>query len=109
MTVVITAVLFCVALGSLALRANARFRRENRLPMQWWINGDVTWFAPRYVALGFMPALALLMFALLVFLPPWASQEGDVPPATFATGATLIAAQLLHLWLIGKTLVRNGS
>jgi hypothetical protein len=109
MTVIITAVLFIVALSILALQANARFRRETRLPMQWWINGDVTWSAPRHVALGLMPALALPMFATLVFLPPRAGQDGDVLPATFAMGATMIAAQLFHFWLIGKTLARNGS
>jgi hypothetical protein len=42
MTIIIAAVLFSVALGVLALRANTRLRRENRLPMQWWINGDGT-------------------------------------------------------------------
>jgi hypothetical protein len=109
MTIIIAAVLFSVALGVLALRANTRFRREDRLPMQWWINGDVTWSAPRPIALGFMPALALPMFAILVFLPPRPGQEEVVLPATIATGATLIAVQFLHFWLIEKTLQRNGS
>ena len=47
MIMVVTAILFSFALCSLALWANTRFRGEDRLPMQWWFDGEVTWSAPR--------------------------------------------------------------
>lgn len=109
MTLVFIAALLFLALCGLARQANARFRREDRLPMQWWLNGDVTWSAPRAVALAFIPALALPIFACLILLPPRPGQEGVVLPALIVTGATLAAVQLLHFWLIQKTLGRKGS
>ena len=53
--------------------------------------------------------LALLVFAMLAFLPPRPGQEDIVLPATVGTGAALIAFQLLYFWLVDKTLRRNGS
>lgn len=107
MAVVVAAALFFAALCGLALWANERFRNDARLPMQWWINGDVTWSAPRAVALALFPALALLVFAMLTLLPPRQGQEGVVLTATIATGAALIATQLLYFWLVHKTLRRK--
>lgn len=107
MTVIITAALFLVVLCGVARGANARLRREARLPMQWWINGDVTWSAPRAFALAFIPALALAVFASLLVLPPRPGQEGDVLPVTVGTGVTFIAVQFLHFWMIEKTLKRG--
>ena len=107
MAVTITSALYFVVLCGLACWANGRLRDQDRLPMQWWINGDVTWSAPRPVALGFMPALALAVFASLVFLPARPGQEGIVLPMTVAAGAVFIAVQLLHLWLIEKTIGKS--
>jgi len=39
-----------------------------RLPMQWGIRGDVTWRAPRAVALLFSPMLAIATLGLLYWL-----------------------------------------
>ena len=103
---------FILILCRLALRANARFRREERLPMQWWLNGDVTWSAPRPLALAFIPALGtcvLLIFAAAsLHVPPRAGQEHLVIPAFLGLGAMFVAVQLLHIWLIRVTLRRNG-
>jgi hypothetical protein len=41
-----------------AILANMRFRHELRLPIQCWLDGKVTWSAPRAVALAFIPVLA---------------------------------------------------
>jgi hypothetical protein len=109
MTLVIVALLFFLALCVLARWANARFRHEDRLPMQWWLNGDVTWSAPRPLALAFIPALALPVFASVALLPPRPGQESIVLPVLVATGATFVAIQLLHVWLIEKTIRRNSS
>ena len=107
MITIVTAVFLFGILLVQAGRANARFRVEDRLPMQWWINGDVTWWAPRFVALAFIPALAIPVFASLIFLPPRPGQEGLVFPALIGIGATFIGIQILHVWLIAKTLGRN--
>lgn len=113
MTLVIIAVLFALALCGLARSANARFRLEDRLPMQWWLDGNVTWSAPRLVALAFIPALAfcvLLSFVVLSLnMQPRPGQEGMVVPTLIGIGALFVLIQLLHFWMIDKTLRRNGS
>lgn len=38
-------IFFALLLCGLAIRANSRFRNRDRLPMQWWLTGDVTWSA----------------------------------------------------------------
>ncbi len=112
MTMIVTAILFCVALAGVALRADTRLRDEKRLPMQWWLDGEVTWSAPRAMALAFIPALALCVFTMLIILfasiPPRHGQEDMVLPTVIGFGTALLAAQALHLWLIEKTLRRNG-
>ena len=39
----------------MSIIANGKFRDQNRLPMQWLLNGEVTWTAPRGIALGSGP------------------------------------------------------
>lgn len=112
MIMIVTAILFCLALAGVALRANTRLRGERRLPMQWWLNGEVTWSAPRAMALAFIPALALCLFATLSIpfagMPPRRGQEDMLFPTVVGIGLAILAAQALHLWLIKKTLHRAG-
>jgi hypothetical protein len=72
-------ILVGVTMIALAILANMRFRREFRLPMQWWLDGRVTWSAPRPVALAFIPVLATgaprAVAVLSQTLPPRAGQE----------------------------------
>ena len=56
---------FSSSIAWMSVRANARFARDDRLPMQWWITGEVTWTAPRVVALAFTPALAFLALSAI--------------------------------------------
>jgi len=80
--------------------------------MQWWLTGEVTWWAPRPLALAFIPAWAAFTFAACGFLainvPSRAGQEGLVLPALVGMGVLFVAVQMLHLWLIGKTVQRSG-
>lgn len=112
MIMVILALLFGLALGGLARGANARFRSEKRLPMQWWLDGNVTWFAPRPVALAVIPLIAsfvLLSFAILsMTVRPRPGQENMVFPTFIGIGILFVLIQLLHFWLIGKTLRSSG-
>lgn len=112
MTTALIAILFVLASGWIALRANARLRDRDRLPMQWWLNGDVTWSAPRPIALAFIPATTLLVLAILTVLmaytQPRPGQEGMVIPTVIALGMLFLAAQLFHIWMIERTFRRDG-
>jgi len=110
-SIVIVSVISVLILCALAYRADALFHSEERLPMQWWITGEVTWSAPRRLALAFMPALAIVLLGFVTIMalnvPARPGQEGFVLPTMIGLGATLIAVQLLHFWLISKTLRRQ--
>ena len=103
--------LFCLASCALAIRANNRLRGEARLPMQWWLGGEVIWSAPRPIALAFVPALAVLVFAgltvIFFYTRPRPGQEGMLIPSLFAMGFILLAAQVFHLWMVEKTVRRS--
>lgn len=111
MVMPIVSAIFIAILTLSARRANTRFRDESRLPMQWGITRAVNWSAPRPVALAVMPILAIGMLGFQVFMAmnvrPRAGQEGLVLPVLVGTGVMLIAIQLLHFWLIDRTLRRN--
>ena len=95
-------------LASMSLLANARFRDERRLPMQWSLTGSVNWTAPRPLALAFTPVLAAVCLsataAVAVLVQPRPGQEGLVIPALVAAAVTFVGAHALHLWLIARTL-----
>lgn len=95
-----------------AILANMRFRHELRLPIQWWLDGKVSWTAPRLVALAFIPVLATGMLGIVAVLsqtlPPRAGQEALVWPVMLGSGALSVAIQLLHLGLIARTVRRPG-
>ena len=83
------------------------------MPMQWSLSGTVNWSAPRILALSFVPALAICFLTFFVVLAlnvrPRAGQESMVLPMLIIIGATFVAANLFHLWLIEKTLRRNRN
>lgn len=93
----------------LALRANTRFSGERRLPMQWWLNGEVTWYAPRRVALAFIPTIAIGLFGFIATTKPRPGDEHLVIPAMLFAGFLCLGIQLLYLYLVSKTLHRNGG
>ena len=91
-----------------AILANMRFRHELRLPIQWWLDGKVTWSAPRAVALAFIPVLATGVLGVVAVLsqtlPLRSGQEALVWPVMLGSGALSVAIQLLHNSLIVRTL-----
>lgn len=113
MIVPVIAVAFAAIMIGLSVRANSRFRDDERLPMQWSISGSVNWTAPRIIALSFTPALAIgvLIFFVIgsVTMQPRPGQEGAAIPTLLGLGGCFIAAHVFHLWLIGGTLRRNGG
>jgi hypothetical protein len=116
MAVLVIATLFALAAIGLSARANSHLRQEERLPMQWLLSRSeplsktIVWSATRPLALSFMPFLticSLTLFsvaALAIRARP--GQEGLLIPTLLAFGSILITVQMLHLWMIAKTLGR---
>ncbi len=113
MGMLIVAVIFSLTLCAFAYQANARFSSEDRLPMQWWLTGEITWSAPRWLALTFIPALAigvLSIFVIMSFtLAPRSGQETLVLPSLIGLGVIFIAIQVVHFWLIARNLRRHAE
>lgn len=97
-----------VVLTTLSRRANRRLRDHAQLPMQWSLNGEVNWTAPRAIALGFFPALAIAVMsaaaASSLLLTPRPGQEGLEIPILLLVGACFVAIHLLYLALLERTL-----
>ncbi|WP_448501415.1 hypothetical protein [Sphingomonas sp.] len=112
MTILGIAIIFIMAVCALAFRANKRFAMERRLPMQWWLTGEVTWSAPRRLALSFIPILATIVLTIFVIMSftqqPRSGQEHFVLPSFIGLGATFVSIQLFHFWLIDRTLRRDS-
>lgn len=119
MAVLIISAIFALVMIGLSIRANARFWPEKKLPMQWRLSrsepltGSVNWSAPRVLALSFTPFLATCVLGLFnigaMTLTPRPGQEGMLIPALIFIGSGFVAAHAFHLWLIEKTLRRNGG
>ena len=88
-------------LDAVSLYANRRFRAFASLPMQWRLDGTPNWYAPRWLAISFMPWLAGLILGGIA-LTLGAARIGLVEICLLAP--VFIAAHLLHVWLIGRAL-----
>lgn len=104
----VTIALIAVALlAAMSLHANRGFKTERRLPMQWWLDGSVTWTAPRPVALAFTPVLAAAILAPTPFLKPKPGQEDLVIPVMIFAALALVGVHALHLRLMQRTIQRR--
>ena len=108
----LVAILAISVLVAMSLRADRALGNYARLPMQWSLAGSVNWTAPRRIALAFTPVLATISLAIIgtltLMLEPRAGQKGFEIPTMLALGLVFIAVHALHLWLIGKSLRRDG-
>lgn len=113
MAQIVIGLIVTVILVGMSFLANERFQDRTRLPMQWLLNGDVTWTAPRRLALAFIPGLAIPIIwatvALTIFVAPRPGQEGYEVPVTLVMGGIFVAVHCLHIWLIDNHLKRNGG
>ncbi|MCW1431615.1 hypothetical protein [Novosphingobium sp. JCM 18896] len=107
--VVISSVISAAALLALVVmsrKADRRFQHMDRLPMQWSLGGEVTWTAPRRIALSVIPgvAICILLAAVLstAFLKPHPGQEGLEVPVVLILALSMIGVHALHIWLVGK-------
>jgi hypothetical protein len=80
--------------------------------MQWFLDGSVTWTAPRGVALAFTPILAAIVLtgtaALITYAKARPGQEGFEIPVMLFVATTFIGVHALHLRLIAKSLRPRG-
>jgi hypothetical protein len=112
MLIPILVLCFVLAEIAIAIRANAALCHEDRVPMQWSIKGEVNWTAPRAVGLAFCPVVTVVVLCVFWFSslrPTRLGQEHLVVPLLLTAGTVLTSVQLLHLWLVFKTLKRGGK
>ncbi|MDF1726285.1 MAG: DUF1648 domain-containing protein [Sulfitobacter sp.] len=95
---VLLAVMLVIAAFALAIYAGPRLPAAQRFPMQWGLNGQPTWFAPRRFALYFTPVLSAFV-TLFTFLLAGSDQH-----FTAIMAVSFLGAHLLHLWLIRRHL-----
>lgn len=118
LAVLIVSAIFALVMVGLSIRANARFQHEKTLPMQWLISRSkplsetVTRYAPRIFVLSFTPVLAICTLVLFTIgamtLTPRPGQEWMMIPVLIFIGGVFVAAHAFHIWMIGKTLGREG-
>ena len=112
MVVPAIALFFGLMVIAIAIRANVVLRQEDRVPMQWGITGEVNWTAPRLIGLSVIPAISIVIIILFCLTNVWPTRPGQEQlrlPVLLVSGVGLVAAQLLHLWLVFKTLNRSGK
>ena len=83
-------------------RANERFRHHPKLPMQWALNRQPTWYAPRRVALTVMPILfgtGLLTVVLSVHGTTEPITVPDIRAVLFMLGLGVVGIVLFALYL----------
>lgn len=106
----VAALAICV-LAAMCFRANRRFSGSIRLPMQWFLNGSVTWTAPRSVALAFIPVLGAIVLALTaastIFLQARQGQEWLAVPVEIIVALVFVSAYALYLRLVAWSLGRG--
>lgn len=113
MATALIGLLFTLIMSGVALRTNEKLRTEDRLPMQWLLPDEVVWSAPRHFALALLPALAFLSFTglsvLSLYVQPRPGQEKLLLPSLFAIGLLFLSVQLFHLWMVERSLRRDGD
>ena len=94
----------------MGLRADRRFSRHARLPMQWWLDGRPTWYAPRRLALILIPVVSGAGFLLMIvaaiapamMAPERMSSHPGLPIllilATLGIGLFALYLRMVALW-----------
>ncbi len=93
--------------GWMYMRANGRFRHHAKLPMQWGLNKQPTWYASRRLALAVTPLLGGIAFIIsalaIVGTPGPMNVDGSQTALTLlGLGAFGIAIYAGYLWLVGR-------
>lgn len=99
---VVFALVCCLATFVLARRADRRLARFKRIPWQFGIGDEPTYFGPRRLFLYFTPWLGAVLIVLMGFSLAFLPANGDPAAAFPAVGAFCLALQLLLIWLIER-------
>ena len=93
---VVGAVLAVLVLMSVI--AARSFPKGARVPMQWGLTGQPTWYAPVWGAVSFTPILATIVLAFIVWLPSISEKATrDFDRAFPAVVAVFLFIHVLHL------------
>lgn len=70
------------------------WKGTRQLPMQWNFSGNVTWFAPRALALGFIPVVGLLVISSMLISDH--RNGSDHTYRQLAVGFGILAVHLIY-------------
>ena len=75
-----------------SIAAYKKVPKDAQFPMQTGLNGEVSWRAPKIIAVSFFPALTVLIFALFfVILPPNSTAISPlILPTLIGTNAVIL-------------------
>ena len=109
MTIVAALILLTLYAGIaawMAVRAERRFARRDRLPMQWGLDGKPTWYAPRRVALAVVPGipgLVLILAALSIPFPQARNvTDAQLGPVLYGIAVVGLAVFAGYLWMAAR-------
>ncbi|MEL7736844.1 hypothetical protein AAG614_00535 [Citromicrobium bathyomarinum] len=99
---VVFALVCCLATFVLARRADRRLAHFERIPWQFPLAGEPTYFGPRGLFLYFTPWLGVLLLVLTGFSLAFLPANGNPAVAFLSVGAFCPALQLLLIWLVER-------
>ncbi|MCC0806930.1 hypothetical protein FPV16_11930 [Methylobacterium sp. W2] len=102
--VYVFAVLTLAILSCLSALAGFRVGDLDRLPMQWDLNGQPTWYAPTWIALGFIPLIGVIVMAIVAVSHGPGGDGFGVARPMVTVGAILIAAEIVYLFMLRRHL-----
>ncbi|NCP18617.1 MAG: hypothetical protein GW855_05585 [Erythrobacter sp.] len=97
---VVFALICCLAIFVLARRADRRLARFRRIPWQFGMGGEPTYFGPRRLFFYFTPCLGAVLIILMGLSLTVLPANGNPAVAFLSVGASILAAQLLLIWLV---------
>tara|TARA_R110002126_G_scaffold10087_2_gene45354 strand:+ start:20235 stop:20576 length:342 start_codon:yes stop_codon:yes gene_type:complete len=104
----IISIVAIIVMVEMSRRADARYRSETTLPMQWLLDGTVIRTAPRRFALAFFPALLAFVLGVMVvaslMLTPRPGEEGLVIPAIACVALLCVGLHVFYLRLVARSL-----
>jgi hypothetical protein len=89
-----------LVLAAMSLGAHRVLPDVEKLPMQWAVDGRVTWYAPRALALTFLPALAIVTLTVVSRL----AGDEDIRIGLWVASVSFVLGHALYLWLTWRHL-----
>jgi hypothetical protein len=101
MAILVVPVATCVALILISVVAAVLLPANARLPMQWNQTGKPIWYASKLLAIGFIPALAIVVFAAAL-APIYFSGAPSIPLldlVLIGIASIFLIVHIAHMWL----------